>query len=81
MKKTLCNIALAFVLIPMVTCVAIDYRLSREEPVATNIGYKDDMLLAAHTLPEHIIQGIDAGMNVAELEALMSSENHSSWME
>ncbi|WP_151899056.1 hypothetical protein [Vibrio rotiferianus] len=65
----------------MVTCVAIDYRLSREEPVATNIGYKDEMLLAARTLPEHIVQGIDAGMNVVELEALMSSENHSSWME
>ncbi|MGR5278582.1 hypothetical protein ACPV5J_18010 [Vibrio rotiferianus] len=45
MKKTLCNIALASALIPMVTCVAIDYRLSREEPVTTNIGYKDEMLV------------------------------------
>ncbi|MFN1580784.1 hypothetical protein [Vibrio rotiferianus] len=45
MKKTLCNIALASALIPMATCVAIDYRLSREEPVATNIGYKDEMLV------------------------------------
>lgn len=26
------------------TCVAIDYRLSREEPVPTNIGYIDSML-------------------------------------
>ncbi|MGL6315742.1 alpha/beta hydrolase [Vibrio sp. WXL103] len=27
------------------TCVAIDYRLSREEPVPTNIGYSDKMLV------------------------------------
>ncbi|ASI93449.1 alpha/beta hydrolase [Vibrio rotiferianus] len=27
------------------TCVAIDYRLSREEPVPTNIGYTDEMLI------------------------------------
>ncbi len=27
------------------TCAAIDYRLSREEPVPSNIGYTDDMLV------------------------------------
>lgn len=27
------------------TCVAIDYRLSREEPVPSNIGYTDEMLV------------------------------------